>query len=89
MIWHDGRQNRFAGLRYEYRSRCARYLGRRVKNNFSVGRKQRCFFEFILVVVIKRVMVTTEEVDLADAGNTVVRCMERQDKKYYLPRGKR
>jgi hypothetical protein len=82
MNWHDGRQNRCLCLRYEYRSLRARYLGKGVGNNVSGGRKHRCcFFEsIVVVVVIKRVMETTEEVDLADAGHTVVRCMKRQNK---------
>jgi hypothetical protein len=90
MNWHDGRQNRCGFLRYGYRSPRARYLGRGVKNNLSGGREQRCSFESIAVIMIKRViairargMVRTrrsEEVDLADAGHTVVRCMETKQK---------
>lgn len=82
MNWHDGRQNRRGCLRYWYRSRRARYLGKGVKNNLSGGREQRCrcSFESIVVVVTKRAMVT-KEIDMADAGHTVVRCAGGQNKK--------
>jgi hypothetical protein len=72
----DGRQNRSYRFSFEYRSRRSRYLCGSVKNNFSGGRERRRFFEFI-VIVIKRAMMTlvSEEVDWADAGHTVVRCM--------------
>src|SRR5258708_9324432 len=86
----DGRQNRSYCFSFEYRSRRARYLCGSVKSNFSGNRERRCFFEF-MVMVIKQVMVTlgSEEVDWADAGHTVVRCIERQNERYNAPRDSR
>ncbi len=85
MNWHDGRQNHCGSLRYGYRSLGARYLGKGVRNNFSGGRERRCCFESIFVVVAAVVVMMVGEVDPANAGHTVVRCMKRQTKATTYP----
>jgi hypothetical protein len=77
MSWHGGRYNRLDCLRYGYRSRCARYQCAREKNNLSGNRERRCFEFIVITFIVKKRVMGFEEVGLADAEHTVVRCVER------------
>jgi hypothetical protein len=80
MSWYYGRYNRLDCFRYGYRSRCARYQCAREKNNLSGSRERRCLEFIVIIFIMKKRVMGLEEVDLADAEQTVVRCVKREKK---------
>ena len=79
MNWHEGGPNHRRCLRYEYRSRPARYLNSIVSSKRRGARERRQRF-FVSIVVVMRlgIVILRNEIDLADAGYMVVRCMEKK-----------